>query len=356
MPDPRSDAVSTASPTARALDRLLVAAVWRRARWPLVAVAAVVVSGLAAIVADLPLFVAATWQDETVHDTTLHVMLLFAALSLVAALHRGDPALRRWLRRLPIDPARLLVVRVAFAVAAALLLLTVVFLVEWLVTPTLFQPSFAERLNPIEIDTFERLPGVPLVRWQIDGKTREGLLSARSLAALRAGGPHDVGHIGRWQADEAALPRAEPGDLLSRWTTSDWERLHRWFADRLRAADIATGSAIEATLVRYVPEAEYRAEPWRRDGLLRAPGVTALHRVIGFLALVVGLVAITHLVSIPSTRLGRRVGIVTLVAVTAIPTVAGGWLRWLRATDVESGLSGWWVTLPTLPTQVGLTE
>ncbi len=126
-------------------------------------------------------------EDAVAIDFVLH--LCHAFIPLFLALPLGliySRRLRPLVSRLPVDPAAPLQASLQIVLAVGALAFAALLLAESWIRPPMMQPSFADRLNPVEDLTLRRLPGIPLLRVTVDGRESHGLVSELSLAAMLA--------------------------------------------------------------------------------------------------------------------------------------------------------------------------
>ncbi len=270
----------------RAARGILRREIWRRSRGYLILVALLAGLGATALARGFAFGVAVEYDGLRAVDETFAWALVYLAFALALALRNREPALRSLLRHSPVDPAVRLRARLELGLAFGVLILGALLLSEYHTRPVLMHPSFTGRLNPAEAETLKRLPGVPLLRFTVDGRTTRGLTTELSLAALRSGGVGGYGATWRWSR-HSLQPLPEPGEVLATLGREEWPQLddlEKWGLGQL---GIPAASTVEIVLERYVPEAEYLAQPWRRDGLFRERRWHHLDRAIGFLGLIV---------------------------------------------------------------------
>lgn len=281
-------------------------------------------------------------------DGTLRLVLIFSALSLSLALMRGEHSgLRPLLRRLPVAPTAAFRVRLELALACGLVVLAMAFLVEYFVAPNMLRPSFPSRLNPIESRTLNNLPGIPLLRFDIDGQVRRGLSSDVSLAAMQARGLRGYGGVFFLAQDHRkTLPK--PGDLITRFEAAAWSTLSESEKQQLLRLGAPEGAKVTVTLERFISEQEYTSHPWRRDGLLRDRRWHASDRVIGFLGLLVVALSLSSL-AMNLTEMFAMLCFAGFIPVYAFPGLLNG-KPFVLMTDLDrSQLLGEQPTLPALP-------
>ena len=107
---------------------------------------------------------------------------------------------------------------------------------------------------------------------------------------------------------------------------------------QLEAAGIRHGARIEATLVRYVPAAEYLSETWRRDGLLRNRHPwAAVDRATGFLGLLLITISAFSIMSGVRTAFGALLSFLgpLLFFTGSGVSPIGTWLRPILFSDVD---------------------
>lgn len=330
--------------------RILRREILRRSRWPLAVVALLIAAGLTFFAMGFPVLTMTIQgaPEAPPVDNTLRLVLIISALALSLALMRGEHrGLRPLLSRLPVAPTATLRVRLELGLACGVVVLAMAFMIEYLASPVMLRPSFPGRLNPVERQALEYLPGVPLLRFAVDGQVHRGLTSASSLLAMRQGGLQAYGERHLWpHLRGGALPR--PGDVIVRLDAATWSTLDDHQKERLLRRGIPEGAVVEVALERYVPREEYTSQPWRRDGLLRDRRWHAADRAFGFLVLLVASLSVAAL----ATNLAQTLAMLYFVAlfpVMLFPGLLNGKPSVL-VTDLDRGQVLTEVpTLPTLP-------
>ncbi len=230
-----------------------------------------------------------TYDGVHTQDGTLRWSLGFIAFGLALALAgRRSTTFTRLVQRLPVDPVAVLQAQLQVGLSLGVIVFCMFMLSELLARPAMMHPSFSGRLNPAEEATLSRLPGVPLLRFTIDGVVTRGLVSELSLAAMRTpdgdGNVTNYGSKSRWP-HFVDTPLLQPGATVATLEPRDWASLDRFPALQLRLLGIPSPADVEITLERYVPRDEYLAQPWRRDGLHRERSWHGLDRAVGFFGL-----------------------------------------------------------------------
>lgn len=325
--------------------------VWRRSRAYLLPT--LLFAGLIAASMALGVFPFSTTRYDGVQtlDGTFRFGLFIIAFAIGLTVTRTASGLGPLLRRLPAAPVALLKAQLQIATALGAVVFTGFLLTEYGAAPAMMHPSFPERLNPAEVETLRRLPGVPLLQFTVDGKKTSGLTSELSVAAMRTShaGRSSVGtvwHYGethRWPHFPNDPP--EPGDVLAVLAPDDWSSLQNFQRSMLHRLGIPTNAAVKIELERYVARDEYRSQPWRRDGLGRERQWHAFDRAAGFLGL---LFLLTCAMSAPRQSIGAAMA--PPMAIFALQWSMFGRLPfrpWLLSSD----LAGDQPRIPTFGTQ-----
>ena len=272
---------------------------WRRARWwSLVQLGLLVaVTVTVAVRSDALVF----GEDARAIDIFLQFCQAFVVLAMSPLSMIYSRRLRPLVGRLPVDPAVPLQAMLQIVLGWGGMAFAAMLLVEYVSHPPMMQPSFGGRLNPVETTTLNRLPGIPLLRFVVDDRVSYGLSSEPSLAAMLARETPGT-RIDKYgtisSRREPLAPAPLPGELIADLDQDDWH-ISEAISSRLQEIGLEPGSAVRITLERYVPEEEYRNQPWRRDGLHRDRRWPLLERVVGFVGLAISLTCLLSL--LPST-------------------------------------------------------
>lgn len=270
---------------------MLRAEIWRHAKaWLALVVGFVALTGYGIATGFTGLAID-RYDDVGTLDAVIRWGLGFVAFSLALIVNgRSTASFRSLSRRLPVDPVLALQAQLQIALTLGAVAFATLTLIEILAQPPMLHPSIESRLNPAETATLERLPGVPLLRFTVDGNVSHALASELSLAAMQTPGSIAAwGVTSRWPHYQG-VPGVSPGDLITSLEPADWLDMPAYVRSEMRRLGVPEGATVEVALERYVPREEYLAEPWRRDGLHRERRWHALDRAVAFFGIVCFLV------------------------------------------------------------------